>query len=102
MCYNCKFYGKCSVEVKTCKDFIKYDKMDKDVVVNIQQFDAKWMRLHKKWWMRFNPAILLERVSKANALLSGKTIEEWIKEQEKIMSDNLNKEVESGKTGFIS
>lgn len=100
LCPNCRYYGKCQLQ-KSCKDFIKYDITDKDVVINIQEFNSKWMRRFKKWWMRFNPTILKERIEKATVVLNGLSIDEYIEEKTKQITNAVIKEVETNEDKLI-
>ena len=102
LCPNCKYYGKCSIDNKSCKDFVQYDTFDRDVVVNIQSFNTKWMSKWKKWWMRFDATILQQRIKKVEIMLQGKSIDEWLKEQEGAMAKAVVKEVEGNEAKSIS
>jgi hypothetical protein len=69
--------------------------MDRDVVVNIESFDAKWKTKHKRWWDRLNPAILKQRLEKANFILKGKLIDDWLDEQDKLLHKNAIEDVKN-------
>jgi len=99
-CFFCKFYGKCAIDNKVCKDYILYNRMDRDVVVNIAAFDAKWKMKHKRWWMKLNPVILAERLEKANFILKGKFIDDWLDEQNKLLYKNVKEDVKNEKNSI--
>lgn len=95
-CYNCKYYGKCDPGVKICTDHKLYATTDEDVVINIIEFNSKWIYKHKKWyWRKLDPSIMIERIEKKIAFLQGKKVSEWIKEKEDQMYGSVIDETES-------
>lgn len=102
LCYSCKYYGKCSIDNKVCKDFIQYNTFDRDVVVNIDAFNTKWIKKWKKWWMRLDNTIIQQRKEKVDIMLQGKSVDEWLKEQEGAMSSAVLEEVLSNETKSVS
>jgi hypothetical protein len=67
-CYNCKYYGKCSIENKVCKDWTNFYRniwpshiyKESD---DIENFNANWMSLHKKKYEKYDAIILEARIA---------------------------------------
>lgn len=97
ICYNCKFYGKCNM-VKSCQDFIPYSSDDKDVVLNIEQFNRKWIKKYKRFYMFLDDNIIAERYRKVDKYLNGETTEEYIEKQENSLYKEVLDNVKQGNT----
>ena len=63
ICYTCEHYGKCTVNVSTCTDWIKYTGK---AVCNTAAFNTTWQMLHKKWYWRLDPDIEKQRQMQFN------------------------------------
>lgn len=84
VCYNCKHYGLCNVESKTCDTFKEATVVD--VVIDIEAFNRKWMSKHNKgitkylrYWFPFDPELLQKRIEARDKFLNGETEEEFVK-----------------------
>lgn len=58
ICWNCRFFGKCIVQNKSCKDWEIFT--ETEVVGNVDQFALEWLRIHNSGFfkMKLDPEIM--------------------------------------------
>ena len=96
VCYNCKNYGKCNVQVRTCKDFTKWN--SNSVSLNIGSFDIEWKKNNKRWYDFLNEKIIWERDTINGYFLKSESISQFI---ENLANKQYNISIEKEEEGDI-
>lgn len=95
-CYTCQYYGMCNVHNESCSDHTDVNILTLPAIFNIAEFNTKWLRLHDKWWRRFDREVMNIRKVRLTEFLSGRKPEVVLEEMEKQMKDAVEEEVING------
>lgn len=91
-CYNCKFYGKCAIENYSCPDWVIFNN-DLIATLNISGFNINWMKIHKKWYRKFDLKLISIRHEINQKFLQGQKVETFIETLENKIHNQAMEEI---------